>query len=560
MLTKTKFYRIFIEILLCQIALIVVLGINKPSYFVDEIWTYNLANAYMFPAFANVDGYFYAWLKPDFWKTLVVVAQDKAFSYDSVWYNQSKDVLPPFFYAVVHTVSSFFPGKFSNWFVLGPNLLFFIGSQFVLLQIAKKIFQRTWFAIIICLIYGFTLGGINSVLYFRMYMMVSFFGLLAFYLHMQLCDKLAKGLEISKKIFICIALVDVLGFLTHYYYLVFISFVAIATMWWMNKKKLYSLVLQYFSFSIAALVVCIGIFPPCLKQIAGVGEYGYRGAQSLSNAFNSSFLKRLGDYNSLLAKDLGGDILLMLLLIIGLMVLNSLRKLFIDFNISHEETGYKLDVDFHSASRHYSFHFLDEDKFVGLCIIASVPYYLTIAKISVMSDDRYIFMVIPFIIIWGFYLLNRLVTAISGKKYLGAVLCVCVVWLAAITSFRTENIKFADMELPGAIALVEEKHKDTPMLVINSNAHWHPIIEHIFLLEKTPKAYLTTENEIEKVKDALSQVDYQGNELLAFVTWECKKPLKDIQEELKQETGFKHCKVVYEGGKYKRGHMYVLTK
>ena len=64
MLSKSKICRLFLEILLCQVALIVILGLRKSSYFVDEIWTYNLANANYFPAFANVDGYFYNWVKP----------------------------------------------------------------------------------------------------------------------------------------------------------------------------------------------------------------------------------------------------------------------------------------------------------------------------------------------------------------------------------------------------------------------------------------------------------------------------------------------------------------
>jgi len=563
MLSKSKFYRIFVEILICQVVLIAIMGIHKPSYFVDEIWTYNLANAYFFPAFENVEGYYYTWVKPEFWKTLVVVAPEHTFSYSSVWHNQATDVLPPFFYAVVHTVSSFFPGVFNNWFVMGPNLCFFAGSQVCILLIARKIFKQTWLALVPVIMYGFTLGGINTVLYFRMYMMVTFFGLVAFYLHLRLLDRLqeATGDIFTAKSLILLAVVHILGFLTHYYYLIYATFLAVATMWYLNRKQLYTVYLKYLGCNLAALLTSFAIFPAAFNHITGIGsKNGYRGAQSLGNAFDSPILKKLGEYTSFIIKDLGGDLLLLLLLIVLAMVINQARKQVLSFSLIKGEKGLVINARFHKPDSIYSLNLSYEDYYVALAIFVSLSYYIIITKISVMNDDRYIFMILPLFIIWGFYLLNRIVFSISSKQYLAAIMCVTMVWLGAIGSVRAANLKFADMELPATLKTVEDKYSEVPLIAVSSIPHWHPIIEHMSLMEKVPKAFLTTENELEKIKTALEDISFTGEKLLLFVTWECKKPLKDIQEELKTETGFKHVKQLYEGGKFKRGHLYLLSK
>lgn len=559
MLSKSKLYRIFIEILLCQVALIVILGLRKSSYFVDEIWTYNLANANYFPAFANVDGYFYSWVQPDFWRRLIVVDSMNTFDYGSVWYNQSQDVLPPFFYAIVHTVASFYPLEFSKWFVMGPNICFFIGTQLLLLMSAIKLYGYCWQALLPSMVYGFTLSGINTTLYFRMYMMLTFFGMISFYLHLLIWDRIKKQEKVGA-LFLLVAICDVCGFLTHYYFLIFAFFLFIFFFMYMNRLGMYKQALQYIGASISALGLSVAIFPPCIKQILGIGEYGYRGAQSLSNVFSSNFLERLSEYNSMLGKDLGGDILLLLLFIVVCMMLNTSRKEFMQVEVNDSKDLKNISFRFFKPKNEYSFAFNNSDSYAFIAFLISVAYYLLIVKISVMNSDRYIFMVLPLFVLWGSYVINRIVTKISGKRYFAMIMCVVAVLVSAAASFRVENLHVADDEIGNTIAYVEENHKETPMVIVNQIPHWHPIIEHIFLIEKAQQAYLVTENDIGKIKKGLTEIDFDGEELLAFVTWECKKSQKDILEELKQVTGFSNIKPIYNGGKYKRGHLYLLSK
>lgn len=68
--------------------------------------------------------YYNRWLSPDFWNSALTVQQEYAFNYKSVFYNQAQDVHPPLYYVIIHTISSFFPGTYSKWFAIIPNMMF----------------------------------------------------------------------------------------------------------------------------------------------------------------------------------------------------------------------------------------------------------------------------------------------------------------------------------------------------------------------------------------------------------------------------------------------------
>ena len=51
------------------------------------------------------------------------VQNGQRFDYVNVWRNQTNDVHPPLYYALIHTICSVFPNKFSKWFAAGINVI-----------------------------------------------------------------------------------------------------------------------------------------------------------------------------------------------------------------------------------------------------------------------------------------------------------------------------------------------------------------------------------------------------------------------------------------------------
>ncbi len=75
------------------------------------------------------------------WKTreeardYLTVSPNERFSYASVYYNQARDVHPPLYCILNHTVCSFFPDTFSKYFFFSISLVFFAGTCCILRNI-----------------------------------------------------------------------------------------------------------------------------------------------------------------------------------------------------------------------------------------------------------------------------------------------------------------------------------------------------------------------------------------------------------------------------------------
>ena len=102
-------YIFLIILLLLQFLLCLHFGNEKAGFHEDEIATYGLAN--------SPDGIWPTWginqwRSGEEYKNSFLVNQNTRFSYTMVYENQEKDVHPPLYYMIIHTISSFVPGIF----------------------------------------------------------------------------------------------------------------------------------------------------------------------------------------------------------------------------------------------------------------------------------------------------------------------------------------------------------------------------------------------------------------------------------------------------------------
>lgn len=109
--TITIIIRVLLLILMAVLTYHVIA--QKDNLNIDEVLNYELANGTNGWSLASEDGMAYSDGEPFFEK--MVVHEDSGFSYADVWKNQASDTHPPFYYALLHTICSFFPEKFSIW-------------------------------------------------------------------------------------------------------------------------------------------------------------------------------------------------------------------------------------------------------------------------------------------------------------------------------------------------------------------------------------------------------------------------------------------------------------
>lgn len=224
---EKKIRLIMVLILVVQLLNVLYWGSKKEGYYIDELWTYGLANSYEAPFLWEKAGYMNEWHEPEFYMDYLVANEGEKFAFHSVYENQARDVHPPFYYMILHTVCSLFPESFSKWFGLAVNFLYFAGIIWLLYEISGQLLGKENPARLLSpFIYGFSGGALSTVMYIRMYTMLTFWvQLLVFLVFYAMGNKIEN---IGKKLglFVGIGLTITAGFMTQYYFVIFAFFLS----------------------------------------------------------------------------------------------------------------------------------------------------------------------------------------------------------------------------------------------------------------------------------------------------------------------------------------------
>ncbi|MCH5257026.1 MAG: glycosyltransferase family 39 protein [Lachnospiraceae bacterium] len=323
---------IFIIIWCAQMFTAVYFCYQKKGFHEDEYYTYySTARTYGLNIEDN------AWLEHDAYFNEFVVLEGERFQYGLVKQVQSWDVHPPVYYWLFHTIASLFPGKFSKWYGLVLNLVAF-GISMVLLWVLSLIVTKynEKLSLLVCLFYGFTPAVMSSVVFIRMYALLTVFVLLCAILHVRVIEDYAGAYDnLSDKLptdsldgtiklsvwrfLLPLAVVTYFGFLTQYYYFIFLFFIGFAFCVYMlwKDRNLWNCIRYAVSLA-AAFILAYGTYPSCLGQMFR----GQRGAQATGNFFDvSNTLMRLEFFYELMDEYVFGKLLAVLVLVVVLVVL-----------------------------------------------------------------------------------------------------------------------------------------------------------------------------------------------------------------------------------------------
>ena len=323
---KRRYLVCFLVIWAVQMAAAFYFCTQKAGFHEDEYYTYYST--------ARTAGFYVGdgkWMDKETYRNEFVVLPGQQFQYGLVRQVQSWDVHPPVYYWIFHTVASFVPGVFSKWIGLGINL-FIHGFNLIFLTYLSYIAggKNKKLALAVTMFYGLTPAAISGVVFIRMYELLTLFVLLCAILHTRAVCWLQKEKQedgnaaISKvdrlsfvKFLLPLMMVTYLGFLTQYYYFIFLFYIGagfcIHLLW--RDKNLWNC-LRYGVSQLAALLLAYLTYPSCLGQMFR----GQRGAQATENFLDLSnttmrfrfFLALLDEY--VFGKLLAGFLLLVIVL------------------------------------------------------------------------------------------------------------------------------------------------------------------------------------------------------------------------------------------------------
>lgn len=365
MMRKVKSVKIRDSLIYLVFAFFMILAVhNKVNMHVDELLSYGLSNYMRGGVSLPVEDGITYYPANTPWITYMTVDSDARFRYDIVWRNQSDDVHPPMYYAILHTICSFFPGIFSIWFAALINIVFALGVLFFVRRLVFLLTKDEWVQKLSSIAFVCSAGILSSVTFMRMYIMAMFWVIALTYVMVK-----QIGEKSNFKFHIVVLGLAVCGALTHYYCIVYTVFLSVAYGCYLLYKKLWKEIGLFCLTQGLSAVVAIGVFPSMLSHIFSSG----RGEQSFDNMIEESMsdgLSRISQFWRIIDTDLLGGLLIYVVCVFALLfVMNGCQNLFKSLSAENAITVMRY-----------------------ICVICpNVLYFLLISRIAVYIADRYIF-------------------------------------------------------------------------------------------------------------------------------------------------------------------------
>lgn len=389
---KRKYLICFFILWVAQMAAAFCFCTQKQGFHEDEFYTYYST--------ARTNGFYVEdgkWMEREAYRNEFVVLPDERFQYGLVKQVQSWDVHPPMYYWVFHTVASLVPGVFSKWIGLSVNL-FFHGINLILLAYLTYLASGRDFgmAFLVTLVFGFSPAAMSGVVFIRMYEMLTTFVLLCAVLHVRVMDKKDGEADFSGITLLAMAAVTYIGFLTQYYYFIFLFFLGGAfCLWLLWKDRKIGNCLRYILAQGLAFCLAYLTYPAFPGQMFR----GQRGAQAVDNFFDlSNTLKRIWYFLDLMNGYVFGYFFFVILLVVVTLAVRVHRRK----SAKAEESRF--------------------DMAFWLLLVAAAGYFLAVSKTALLLGDtsnRYqlpIYGIIVFLLLFSCRTLWRQAVSLAGVR------------------------------------------------------------------------------------------------------------------------------------------------
>lgn len=326
------------------------------------------------------------WRSSDEANDYLTIQPKDALNYGMVYYNQSRDIHPPLFYFLVHTVSIFFMGHFSKYIIFSINLVFMILSLWTIKNIFEKL-DKKHLIVPVLILYGFSMGAISTVIFQRMYSMLNFFVLMFISANI---DIIKKDFDIDKKLWNKLTWIVLLGFWTQYYFCIVAGVVAVLVLIGVIRKQGKQGAITYILKYLKMAVIGVLLYPLSINHIF----FSYRGVGKAEMA--RGFGEKLVEYLNMIGYSFSVPVLAIAICLI-LLVMAVAVKSVIDKKVDKNALG------------------------AGAIIFSVICYVCVIVKVSPELQDaniiRYIMCVLPLIIISILLLIDTVIKNKNVLKY-----------------------------------------------------------------------------------------------------------------------------------------------
>lgn len=436
----------------------------------------------------NAD-FYNQWHDGEYYEEYLRVDKEERGNLTPVYENQKNDVHPPLFYLLLRLGMEIIPGHFSKWVGLTLNIVIFAINTVFLYLIIEKLMRgsQASFAKTVALtsVLAVSVAAVDTVMYIRMYCLLTLFVTLTVYLHIRLLEKtkvdyLLDGL---------IAVVVLLGALTQYYYLFFlVGLYCYMSVWYTKQKRWREWISYTISLMIAGVAFLI-VWPHALRHMF----FGYRGQGAMGNLANTAeMVVHIGIYLWLVSQNaVNGLLPVMIIAVIILCVRGLLRQ-------------QKLTLT------------REEGRILPLIFYPTLVYFVLAAIMSPYQDVRYVMPIcgmVGILVLYGFY--KIIVINWQGKQRKAVLVTSLAVFLVApiMTHNYPEMLYLNRAEI---VAQLEAKTNAPTVYVFNSSDN--RFLDDILLFTQMEQSYVAKDVKVTpKLVEQILQGKSMEDGLVVFI-------------------------------------------
>lgn len=444
-----QFNILMFVVIILGMVIAIIFCIKKQGYHFDEYYSYYSTNIT-----GGMHIYSREWKDVQEIKDEFIIHPDEGLNFGLVKLNQSFDVHPPLYYYFVRVISWLTKGVFSKWQGLAINLFFYFICLLLLWKITD-VFSKgnKWIDLFTLLLFVLSPGYLSTVTFIRMYVMLTAecFGVLL--LHMV---AIRDGKWSLWKVYVPSAVLAFAGFMTHYYFMIFMFFLAAFTCIYLVARKETRVKAFIYGGSVCAgMLAAVLYYPACLSHIFS----GYRGKEAteafadMSNTFDriGFFVQILNDYT------FSGMFYILALIILLMYVFYSYKRNGSqkESSVSKGETG--------STVRY-------------LLIFVTICYFLVVCKTGIMPSNppealRYecpAYGLIILIVVWGTF---KIFEKVTGKIYIPLVL-MCLATVFQIRGLCSDKVFFLYEDAPANVSWAADNGTSEIVYIYNPLNEW----------------------------------------------------------------------------------------
>lgn len=452
-------------------------GASKAYFHMDEIYSYGLANFERVQIYED-EQFYDTWHTPEYYEQYLAVDEDERWDLRPVYENQKNDVHPPLYYLLLRIGMELTPGKFSKWTGIILNIIIAAANTIVLYLVARKLLDKGKRAkvksLLAVAVVALTLATVSTVVYIRMYMLLTLMVSLTAYLHLRLFE----SEKLQPKLLVAIGATSLLGAMTQYYYWFFLAamFVALvvhyvrAKRWW--ELKWYAVTI------IGAGLISLVIWPFAIQHMF----FGYRGEGVMQTLLQPLVvLANLWQFVGVIDEFVFHKLLLVIVLVMlalgGWLLMRG------------KQEGVKQT---------------QRTKFV--VVLFPVLFYLVIvAAASPFAALRYVAPVCGLLLLLVLMALDWLCEKTWGKK-IGQIIMAVGLAIFSVVMPIAAQIE-PDVTYPERAELVEKAKElhDVPVLYIFRTGDDWGFLNDILLFREFDESYLAKDNGVERVTEVLRE-------------------------------------------------------